>query len=230
MSSEKKILITSDTQTTDKSNFDQCDLQIFALNENDLHLLIEQQNSRGFSALDALNELVWRDGEREVSLYFEDDLSVKQSLPTIIRNELETHFNKKNNTIYKLCKRNKNQLFTKEQMALIAAEGNLRLLKWGREHGCEWDGWTCACAAANGHLQVLQYAHENGCPWDEDTCDEAAVNGYSECLKYAYENSCPWDYLTCECAVRAGNWEFLRYAHENGYPCKIIEWAEYDDE
>ena len=50
------------------------------------------------------------------------------------------------------------------------------MLKWARENGCPWDGWTCAHAARGGHLGVLMWARENGAPWDEKIC-ACAVGG-----------------------------------------------------
>ena len=48
-----------------------------------------------------------------------------------------------------------------------ASGGHLDILKWLRENGCPWNGYTCAYAAMNGHLEVLKWARENGCPWNE---------------------------------------------------------------
>ena len=42
-------------------------------------------------------------------------------------------------------------------------------------------------AAWNGHLECLRYAREHGCPWDGWTCAEAAKYGQLECLKYAHD-------------------------------------------
>jgi phosphoserine aminotransferase len=44
-----------------------------------------------------------------------------------------------------------------------AENGNLEVLKWARENGCEWESNTCSCAAWNGHLEVLKWAKNNGC-------------------------------------------------------------------
>ena len=49
-------------------------------------------------------------------------------------------------------------------LAVAAARGgNLGVLQWARENGCEWDKRVCSQAAEGGHLGVLQWARENGC-------------------------------------------------------------------
>jgi len=50
----------------------------------------------------------------------------------------------------------------KRTCAMAASAGNLEVLKWARENGCQWDQSTCAYAAAGNHLEVLQWARENG--------------------------------------------------------------------
>jgi hypothetical protein len=97
-----------------------------------------------------------------------------------------------------------------------AIHGNLKVLKWARENGCEWNSWTCAYAARNGHLHVLKWARENGCPWDSHTCARAALNGHLEILKWARENGCEWNSWTCENAALNGHLHVLKWAIENG--------------
>jgi hypothetical protein len=43
------------------------------------------------------------------------------------------------------------------------------MLQWAREHGCQWDSWTCNFAAAGGNLETLQWVWEHGCPWQDLT-------------------------------------------------------------
>ena len=47
-----------------------------------------------------------------------------------------------------------------------ARYGHLACLKWAREHGCDWNAYTCNLAAYGGHLDILKWAREHGCPWD----------------------------------------------------------------
>jgi len=30
------------------------------------------------------------------------------------------------------------------------------MLKWAREHGCEWNSKVCSYAAYNGHIEILK--------------------------------------------------------------------------
>jgi len=49
---------------------------------------------------------------------------------------------------------------------VCAAEvGNLEILKWARENGCEWTDKVCTRAMKGQHFEVLQWARANGCPW-----------------------------------------------------------------
>ena len=55
-----------------------------------------------------------------------------------------------------------------------AGGGYLQVLKWAREHGCQWEENIyhnpyldcCALAARFGHLEVLKWAREQHCPWE----------------------------------------------------------------
>src|SRR6201996_5510443 len=78
-----------------------------------------------------------------------------------------------------------------------AFNGDLEVLKWARENGCDWNSNTCTWAAENGHLEVLKWARENGCDWDSSTCSRAALNGHLEVLKWARKNACDWNFRTC---------------------------------
>jgi hypothetical protein len=57
-------------------------------------------------------------------------------------------------------------------------------LRYAREHGCEWDLWTCYRAAEGGHLEVLRYAHEHGCPLHPGTLAVALQKGHAEVAEY----------------------------------------------
>lgn len=45
----------------------------------------------------------------------------------------------------------------------------------------------CSYFSSIGNLELLKYYHENGCELYKDTCSEAAKNGHLECLKYAHD-------------------------------------------
>eukprot|EP00588_Corethron_pennatum_P021572 CAMPEP_0194322656 /NCGR_PEP_ID=MMETSP0171-20130528/22196_1 /TAXON_ID=218684 /ORGANISM="Corethron pennatum, Strain L29A3" /LENGTH=69 /DNA_ID=CAMNT_0039081007 /DNA_START=489 /DNA_END=695 /DNA_ORIENTATION=+ len=38
----------------------------------------------------------------------------------------------------------------RDDVAMAARRGNLKLLQWLREEGCPWNQWTCAMAAEKG--------------------------------------------------------------------------------
>ena len=78
-----------------------------------------------------------------------------------------------------------------EVCANAAREGQLEVLKWARDRGCQWNAGTCSGAAEGGHLDVLQWARANGCEWDWETCAFAAEGGHLEVLQWARENGCP---------------------------------------
>ncbi|CAB9509092.1 ankyrin repeat protein [Seminavis robusta] len=108
---------------------------------------------------------------------------------------------------------------------VIAKTGNIVVLKWARQKGFPWNGWTCESAAQNGHLDILKWARANGCPWDHWTCKNAARFGHLEVLKWAHENGCPWKASTCGAAARNGHLEVLKWARANGCPWHALTCA-----
>ena len=85
------------------------------------------------------------------------------------------------------------------QTAASAAElGNLEMLVYIYEHGCEFPEPVCTSAAANGHLACLKYLHETvRARWSKDTRIAALVefcegnDACLECFQYARRNGCP---------------------------------------
>ncbi len=122
--------------------------------------------------------------------------------------------------------------------------GNLDVLKWAKENGCNLNDYVFINAACNGHLNILNWAKENSCSWNYDTSIYAAKNGQLESLKWAYENGynilelhickyaassgnlevlkwartigCEWDKYTCSFAAEYGHLHILKWARENG--------------
>ena len=102
-----------------------------------------------------------------------------------------------------------------------ALEGRLQVLKWAREHGCEWGDNTCASAASSGRLEVLKWLREHGCPWNSSTCERAAEGGHLEVLKWAREHGCPWSmWQSSELVAERGHLQVLKLAIE-GYGCPV---------
>jgi hypothetical protein len=98
-------------------------------------------------------------------------------------------------------------------------EGNLKIVKWLRKHGCPWDdGILTECATRAEDLQLLKWFRKHGAPWHERVCAQAAGSGNFELLKWAHENGCPWDETTCTSAAASGNLEILNWAFQNGCP------------
>lgn len=77
--------------------------------------------------------------------------------------------------------------------AYAATVGDLDLLEFSWEHGCERDSGIPWIAAQNGHINCLKFLHRNKCPWDSSTTHTAVQTNNLECLKYAIENSCPYN-------------------------------------
>ena len=94
--------------------------------------------------------------------------------------------------------------------------GHLEILKWLYENKYLWDSDTCACAAINGRLEILKWLHEIGCCLSSKICDYAALYGHFEVLKWTRENGCGWSYHTCSWAAKYGYFEIFKWARENG--------------
>ena len=87
-----------------------------------------------------------------------------------------------------------------------ASMGNLEMVKWMRENGCEWDCWTTGYAAGGGHIELLEWLREQNCPWHPNTCAFAAeIYPQLETLKWLRAQNCPWGWRTCAWAAEYGN-------------------------
>ena len=78
-----------------------------------------------------------------------------------------------------------------QAIGVAAVLGNLDMLKYCCENGCEVDARHCAGAARNGHLACLEYLRSKNCPWNEWVCERAHENNHIDCLTYAVRNKCP---------------------------------------
>jgi hypothetical protein len=69
--------------------------------------------------------------------------------------------------------------------ACVAHTNDLALLRWVREEKeCDWNWMTSGTVAVLGNLEMLKYCVENGCEVHDGTCAAAAQYGNLECLKY----------------------------------------------
>jgi len=107
----------------------------------------------------------------------------------------------------------------------VAYTNNPALLQWVREEkSCAWDYGTSGTAARLGNLEMLKYCVENGCEVHEGVCAEAAQYGNLECLKYLREKNVKWDHRTVQDARENNHVECLNYALANNCPQTLEEW------
>ena len=78
-----------------------------------------------------------------------------------------------------------------------AAGGQLHILQWARQKGCQWEAAIFSFAAGSGHMPTLQWLKDTGCPWDKDACAYAATSGHLVALQWLKANGCPWDARAC---------------------------------
>jgi hypothetical protein len=98
----------------------------------------------------------------------------------------------------------------------VAATNDLKLLRWVREEKeCAWDFRTSGTAAIKGNLDMLKYCCENGCEVHEFTCAHAAKSGHLACLEYLRTKNCPWDEQVCQFAHERNHIDVLTYAVKN---------------
>jgi hypothetical protein len=107
----------------------------------------------------------------------------------------------------------------------VAETNDLALLRWVRGvKECPWDYKTSGIAAILGNLEMLKYCVENGCEVDEGTCATAALFGNLECLKYLREKNVKWDHRTVQLARENNHVDCLNYALANNCPQTLEEW------
>jgi hypothetical protein len=103
--------------------------------------------------------------------------------------------------------------------AKVAETNDLKLLRWVREEKeCAWDWQTSGNAAYQGNLDMLKYCVENGCDVHEGTCASAAQYGHLDCLEYLRSKNCPWNERVCVFAHENNHIDVLTYAVKNKAP------------
>jgi hypothetical protein len=101
----------------------------------------------------------------------------------------------------------------------VAETNDLKLLRWFREKKeCAWDWKTSGVAARLGNLDMLKYCCENGCDVHQGTCATAAKFGHLACLEYLRSKNCPWDEQVCDQAHENSHMDILTYAVKNKAP------------
>ena len=103
--------------------------------------------------------------------------------------------------------------------ARVAETNDLKLLRWVREEKqCAWDYHTSGVAAVLGNLDMLKYCCENGCEVHEGTCANAAKRGHLACLEYLRSKNYRWDERVCKNAHEKNHMDILTYAVKNKCP------------
>jgi hypothetical protein len=101
----------------------------------------------------------------------------------------------------------------------VAETNDLKLLRWVREEKeCAWDSMTSGVAAILGNLDMLKYCCENGCEVHNGTCADSAKNGHLDCLEYLRSKNYPWDGQVCQFAHEGNHIDCLTYAVKNKAP------------
>ena len=101
----------------------------------------------------------------------------------------------------------------------VAYTNDLALLRWVREaKECAWDYLTSGQAAYLGNLEMLKYCVENGCEVGPGTCADAAKFGHLECLKFLRSKNVKWDRRVCELAHENNYVDVLTYAIQQKCP------------
>jgi hypothetical protein len=127
-----------------------------------------------------------------------------------------------------------------------ARRGLLEMLRWARQHGCNWNeyailsaaassgslemtiwvkqqpGVECnraaiAAAAQQGHTAICEYLHAAQCPFDEDVCNGAILHGHVDTLRWLRESGCPWNVTKVyRAAAVGGSVDVLLYLQQQG--------------
>jgi hypothetical protein len=101
----------------------------------------------------------------------------------------------------------------------VAYTNDLKLLRWVREEKeCAWGWKTSGNAAIQGNLDMMKYCVENGCEVEEGTSATAAKYGHLACLKYLRSKNIPWDERVCEQAREKNYIDVLTYAFRKKCP------------
>jgi hypothetical protein len=103
-----------------------------------------------------------------------------------------------------------------------AAAGHLETVCVLHESDCPWKPETmCASAAESGNLELLQYVREQGCDLSQGVMEIAAERGDLPMCQYLRAQQCPWNRSACDNAAAAGHVDTLRWLHEQGCPCDV---------
>ncbi|GMH93436.1 hypothetical protein TrST_g7471 [Triparma strigata] len=91
--------------------------------------------------------------------------------------------------------------------------GQLRVLRWAAEHGCELSNQITLLAASQSHADVLRWAIARGVECHPLAAKTAAANGRLEAVHFAVLHGCSMDGVIAE-ANRGNHVDVVRWATE----------------
>jgi hypothetical protein len=155
--------------------------------------------------------------------------------------------------------------FTLATMHECALCNKLTVMQILRAEGCAWDRFVCTAAAGRGYFEMLRWAREHGCEWDHfhihhiaaskgniemtawvkqqllmtaqakihqqpdiftsdaiyfgDAFCAAAAHGHTAMCAYLHAEQTPWHPFTCCAAAEGAQLDTLIWLREHGCPC-----------
>jgi hypothetical protein len=76
---------------------------------------------------------------------------------------------------------------------------------------------TCDHAVISGNLQLLIWARQSGCEWNDNTFELAAKYGHLHILKYLKDNNCDYNIYSYWHPVKNGDLHVLEWLYNEGY-------------
>jgi hypothetical protein len=102
-----------------------------------------------------------------------------------------------------------------------AERGYFEMLRWAREHGCEWNEHTIlSSAASSGNVQMAAWVkRQPGVFFSPAAMHAAAANGHTAMCEWLRAEGSPWHGLDCAAAANGAHLETLRWLRQHGCPC-----------
>jgi hypothetical protein len=105
-----------------------------------------------------------------------------------------------------------------------ARAGDVEMLRWLLERGCEIDAETTASAArTTNNLPVLNYLHEQGCPWHDNVCGFSGFIGDLEQLRWLHAHAGTVDSGVVANAAEGGSVHVFEWLQQQ----QGVEFTEY---
>lgn len=98
--------------------------------------------------------------------------------------------------------------------------GDVRMVKWLRDRGCNGrDGHNCVMAAQSGCIEALEWAAvEEGMPLSWWACAVAVNSGHLHVLAWLRDRDCPWGRRVLRDAIAIRRVDIVDWALSNGCP------------